>query len=407
MSRRAVLWIAFLIVHVCVAVLGFILPTEPMGDVYKVYEPWSTAALQGQGIVGITEPWVYPQLALIPMVLTHGLVWITQSYTVAWALLVTLANAAAFAILVGRGRSVSRNVGAWFWLSFIALLGPIGMYRLDGFTVPLALAGCLWLVGRPWLGSILLSVATWMKVWPAALIAAAVIAVRRRMAILGGVLVVSGLTILGVVVAGGGRYVFGFIGDQTGRGLQVEAPVATVYLWQAVMRMPGSFIYWDEPMKTFGLTGPFDQVVIALMTPLLGIAVLALFAVGAFKAYERASFHALFPPLALSLVLAFIVLNKVGSPQYVTWIAAPLVVGLVIDRGRWLGPATLALGLAFVTLLEYPIWYRELLLGEVFPAVLLTLRTALTIALFVWAVVRLLRVPVLGRHRVREAVVAQ
>jgi hypothetical protein len=406
-SRRAVLWVAFLIVHVGVAVLGFVLPTEPMGDVYKVYEPWSTAALTGHGIVGITLPWVYPQLALVPMILAHGFVWITQSYTPAWALLVIAADALAFWMLVGRGRSVSRNVAAWFWLSFIALLGPVGIYRLDGFTVPLALAGCLWLVGRPWIGSILLSIATWMKVWPAALLAAAIVAVRRRMAILGGIVVVSALTLLGIVFAGGGPYAFSFIGDQTGRGLQVEAPVATVYLWQAVARVPGSEIYYDRGLNTFGVHGPGEAGLIALMTPLLAIAVLAILVIGAVKAWNRGSFHALFPPLALSLVLAFIVFNKVGSPQYVTWIAAPLVVGLVIDRRRWLWPATLALVLAFVTLLEYPIWYQELLMSEAFPAVLLTLRSALTVALLVWAIVRLVRVPVLGHSRAPRAVAAR
>ena len=44
---------------------------------------------------------------------------------------------------------------------------------------------------------------------------------------------------------------------------------------------------------------------------------------GAFKAWRGASFVRLFPPLALALVLAFIVFNKVGSPQYMTWIIAP------------------------------------------------------------------------------------
>jgi len=406
-SRRAVLWVAFVIVHVGVAVLGYLLPTEPMGDVYKVYQPWSTAAITGHGIVGITEPWVYPQLALIPMILAHGFVWITGTYTVAWAVLVTCANALAFWMLVGHGRSVGRNVGAWFWLSFIALLGPIGMYRLDGFTVPLAIAGCLWLVGRPWLGSILLAVATWMKVWPAALIAAAIIAIRRRMAVLGGALVVSALTLLSVVVAGGGRYAFNFIGDQTGRGLQVEAPVATVYVWQAVARLPGAWIYYDAPLNTFNVNGPGEDVVAAFMTPLLAIAVLSLAVIGAYKAWHRASFHALFPPLALGLVLAFIVFNKVGSPQYVTWIAAPLVVGLVIDRRRWAGPATLALALAFVTLLEYPIFYTQVLEAEAFAEAILTLRSALTVALLVWTVVRLIVVPVPGRLREPRAVAAR
>ena len=53
-SRRAVLWIGFALVHALVAWLGFAYPNEPMGDVYRVYEPWSLEALQGRGIVGIT-----------------------------------------------------------------------------------------------------------------------------------------------------------------------------------------------------------------------------------------------------------------------------------------------------------------------------------------------------------------
>ena len=87
MSRRAVLWTLFVLVHAFVAWLGFALPNEPMGDVYRVYEPWSTQALEGRGIVGITEAWVYPQLALVPMVLAHAFAWIA-GYTIGWALLV-------------------------------------------------------------------------------------------------------------------------------------------------------------------------------------------------------------------------------------------------------------------------------------------------------------------------------
>ncbi|MFM9644458.1 hypothetical protein ACKI1X_48590, partial [Streptomyces turgidiscabies] len=83
---------------------------------------------------------------------------------------------------------------AWFWLAFLVVLGPVGLYRLEAITVALAIVGCLWLVGRPWAAAMLLTAATWMKVWPAALLAAAVIALRRRTAVLGGAVVVSVLT---------------------------------------------------------------------------------------------------------------------------------------------------------------------------------------------------------------------
>ena len=393
------LWIAFVIVHVAVGTLGFVFPNQPMGDVYLVYEPWSSDALEGRGIVGITEAWVYPELALVPMVLAHGFAWIA-GYPVGWAILVTLCDALAFAMLVGAGRSRGRATSAWVWLAFILLIGPVGIYRLDGITVPLALAGCLWLVGRPWLGSILLAAATWIKVWPAALLAAAVIVVRQRGALIGGALVVSAGVLAAVYAAGGGRYAFGFITDQTGRGLQLEAPVSAYYLWGAVLGIPGSFIYYDTDLLTFQVAGPSVDAVITVMTPLLLAAVLGVAALGAHRAWRGASFLRLFPPLALALVLAFIVFNKVGSPQFVTWIIPPLLVGLVIDRRRWWGPALLGLATASVTQLVYPLMYADLLNAGPLAASLLTLRNALWAVLLVWAVVRVARVP--GRTLARD-----
>lgn len=397
---------AFVVVHVGVALLGWFLPNAPMGDVYLVYEPWSSAALSGGivngenvGIVGLTVPWVYPQLALLPMVLAQALAWIggggVFAYIIAWAVLVTIADALAFAMLVGRGRATGRTVAAWFWLALIAMLGPVGMYRLDGLTVPLAIAGSLWLVGRPWIGATLLAIATWIKVWPAALIAAAVIAVRRRLAVLGAAVAVSAVTLAVVIASGGGAYAFGFIGDQTGRGLQIEAPISTVYMWRSALLMPDSAIIYDPDMLTFQVTGPLLDVVIAVMTPVLVLAVLSVAALGAYKAWRGASFVRLFPPLALGLVLAFIVFNKVGSPQYMTWIIAPLVVGLVIDRRRWFTPAALGLGIALLTQAIYPLTYDGLMLmwPQVFPVVLLTIRNILLIVLFVWVVMRLVQVP--------------
>lgn len=392
MSRRAGLWIAFAVVHLAVAALGFVLPNQPMGDVYLVYDPWSTWAIDNRAIVGITESWVYPQLALLPMVLAQGLAWIA-GYEVAWAILVTVADALAFALLVGNPRSAGRRHAAWFWLAFILLLGPVGMYRLDGITVPLALAGCLWLVGRPWLGSILLAVGMWIKVWPAALIAAALVAVRRRLAVLGGVVIVSALTLLVVVTAGGGSHAFGFIGDQTGRGLQLEAPVSAWYLWGAVLGVAGSFIYYDQDILTYQVAGAGVDAVIAVMTPLLIIAVVAVAALGAYRAWRGASFFRLFPPLALAFVLVLILFNKVGSPQYMTWIIAPLAVGLVIDRRRWWPPAILGLVMALVTQLIYPLLYAELLAAQAVPAALLTARNLMVVVLLLWAIVRVVRLP--------------
>jgi len=388
MTRRSVLWAAFLIVHLGVAWLGFLMPNEPMGDVYRVYEPWSTNALKGYGIVGIDQPWVYPQLALLPMLLAHAFAWIA-GYTVAWAIVVIAADAVAFGVLIGRARSTGRVTAAWFWLAYIALLGPVGLYRLDGFTVALAVLGCLWLVGRPWLASVLLSIATWMKVWPAALLAAAVIVLRRRGALLGGAVLVSAATLIAVLALGGGAYAFGFIGDQTTRGLQVEAPISMPYLWGALLRAPGFSVYYDPHLLTFQVTGTDIDPVIAAMTPALVIAMLVVAGLGAAAVVRGVRYAALFPTLSFALVLGFIVFNKVGSPQYLCWLVPSVVIGLLIDRRRWTGPASVALFAALLTQLVYPLTYNGVLYPQVFPVSLLTLRNLVLFALFVWMLVRL------------------
>lgn len=397
------LWIAFVVAHAATAWLGFALPNQPMGDVYRVYEPWSSSALHGGEIVGITADWVYPQLAMIPMLLTHAIEALVGNYTIAWAVLVTLADAVAFAVLVGAGRSAGRSLAAWFWLAAIVALGPAGMYRLDGLTVPFVIVGSLWLVGRPWLASIVLSVATWIKVWPAAVLAAALVVVRRRVAIVGGALVVSAATILAVVAAGGGAHAFGFVGDQATRGLQVEAPVAMPYLWGTMAGLPGFQVYFSHDLLTYQVLGSNLRGVIAAMTPALVVAVVAIWALGAVQATRGIRFVSLFPPLSLALVTAFIVFNKVGSPQYLSWLVPSVVFGLVLDRRAWRRPALLVLVLSALTQAVFPILYAGVLTAQPVPVVLLTLRNALLIVLLVWMVVRIVRLRAPARRHVLSA----
>lgn len=395
MSQRAAVWIAFALVHAVVIWLGFAGDHAASWDVGQLYRWWAGRTLTGEALLGITEDWIYPALALVPIVAV-GAVSPLLDYTLGWGLLVTALDAAAFAVLVGRGRSRGRVLAAWFWLAAILALGGVGMFRLDAVTVPLAVAGSLWLFGRPWLGSTLLAVATWIKVWPAALLAAAVIAVRRRLVIVGGAAIVSAVVAVVVVIAGGGAHLLGFIGDQTSRGLQIEAPVSTVHLLLAAAGVPGAAVVYDEDLITFQVAGPGTEAVIAVMTPLLIAGMLALAVVGAVKAWRGATFVALFPPLAAALVLGFVVLNKVGSPQYMTWLIAPVVVGLVLDRRRWLRPAVLTVVILALTQLIFPFWYDAILVLMPVAVALLVVRNVLLVGLFVWVVVRLARV---GVHR--------
>lgn len=386
------LWIAFAVVHTVVAWLGFVEPNMPMGDVYIVYEPWSNNAVSGDRVVGVTEPWVYPALALVPMVFAHAFAWI-GGYTVGWVIFVTGCNALGFWMLVGRARSMGRTIAAGFWLAFIVALGPVGLYRVDAVTVPLAIAGCLWLVGRPRVAAVLFTIGAWIKVWPAALFVAALIVARRRVSVLTMGVVVSAAVVAVVALLGGMTQVFGFVTEQTGRGLQVEAPVSTFYLWFAVANPLSASVYYDPDILTYQVEGPGIELVIAIMTPLLAVAVLAVVVLGARKIVGGASFVRVLPPLALALVLTLIVFNKVGSPQFQTWLIAPLVLAIVLDRHRAWSAAVIGLLAAGLTQLIYPLMYSEVLAVEPLAIAVLSARNLTLILLLGIAVVQLARVP--------------
>jgi len=201
--RRWLLWCGFGLVHLFVGWLCLVAEGLPLGDVVLVYRPWVEQATSGGPIPAIDEPWVYPILAIVPMLIP--LLLGSAGYGVGWLLLVTAMNAGAFAVLLGNGHSRPRLIAAWWWLAFLLLLGPIALARIDSVTVPIAIVGLLWVAGRPRVAAVLLTLAAWMKIWPAALIGAIVLAHRHR----GQVLVAAAATsvvVLGVGLVLGGDF---------------------------------------------------------------------------------------------------------------------------------------------------------------------------------------------------------
>ena len=405
--RLLALWCAFLLVHLITAWLGWLYPSQPMGDVVLVYEPWASSALSGGPIVGVTETWVYPQLALVPMLLAAGLaaplvplLGVSSAYLVSWALLVTVLDAVAFGVLLGRSPSHTRRIAAWFWCAALLLLGPIALYRIDAITVPLAVMGGLWLVSRPMIATALLTVGAWIKIWPGALVLAAVVAARGRLRILLTAVAVSCGVVAVLFLLGADTEIFGFLTEQTGRGLQIEAVAATPFLWLAVAG--AARIEYSFEILTFQITAPGVDAVAAVLTPVMVLSVLAVTAIGAWKAVRGASFSRLFPPLALSLVALLIVTNKVGSPQFQTWLIAPVILWVVLDRARSRTPAVLVLALCLLTCLVYPLGYDALLRAETLPVAVLTVRNILLLVLLVVGVRAVMRVPAVRHSKPQE-----
>jgi len=380
-------WVAFVLVHLALALINLFDTVHlPFGDVVQVYRFWMDYAAENGILVGIDTGWVYPVGALLPMGLAY--LFGPEPYGVVWLVLVTLLDAAAFAVLLRR-----RLAAAWWWVAFLAALGPVAVARLDAITAPLAILGLLWLSSRPILAGALLGLGAWIKVWPAALLAAGVLAVRRRSALLLGGAGVTIVVLAAALVLGGGANILGFVATQGSRGLQVEAPVSSWWLWQAVLGLDGARIYYDQEILTYQVLGDGVATAAAAMTPLLvaAVAVLLLLALRAMG--READTDALLVPLTLALVVAMLVFNKVGSPQFVGWLAAPVLLGLVLRRPGALVPAASVFAIALLTQIVYPWSYGPLIGADSLAAAVLTLRNLGLVAVLAYAVRELWRLP--------------
>ncbi|WP_233204409.1 hypothetical protein [Cryobacterium sp. Y62] len=386
----AALWSTFVLVHLLLITLALFGPGYPLGDVEVVYRRWAENAMAGN-IAGITENFVYPLLALVPIV--GALALDGPAYLGTWFVLATGMNAGAFFVLVR-----SHRPAAWWWLIFLALLGPIALLRIDAVTVPLGIVALLWLRRRPLWGTVLLTIATWIKIWPVAALAALFVASKLRWRMLGVAAVVTAAV---VAVAGAlslsrgsSLHVLSFVGEQAGRGIQIESPIAVQWLWQAVLNVPGSFIYYDQQILTFQVAGAGTAAASAAMTPLLALAAATVLLLGVRAQRRGVGWLAVFPPLTLALTVTLIAVNKVGSPQFISWLAAPIILGLVLNERGWRTAALLGLALAALTQLVYPYLYDWLLVAHPLMILVLTMRNLLEFVLLGWALFTLHR---LGR----------
>ena len=363
----------------------------PYGDV-ELYREWVFQGLSSGIWQGIDVAWVYPIGAMLPMLMSAVLG--AQPYMLAWFLLCTVLNLGAVLALLGSRQANYGWQAAYLWIALTTALGPVAFSRIDGITGPLVVVALLIVAARPLLASALLSLATWIKVWPAAVILALVITSKSRVKIVLAGSAVS-LLVAGVVTAlGGSGKLFGFIQAQAERGMQLEAPMTTPGLWQAVLG-GGTRVHVNFDIKTVEVSGSLAELIGSLMNPLLILSLVVIAALMVVSVARNADGTDLLLLGSLAFVTAMIVFNKVGSPQFMLWLVAVVAVGVAICGVEWAFPAVLMVGVSGLTTLIYPILYDRLYLHlNPGAALLLTVRNVLVIALLAWAVRALLR---LGR----------
>jgi hypothetical protein len=390
LGHPIVLWVLFVAVHFVLGLIGLFGPGWPLGDVSQTYDFWVRTGLESGIWVGIDTVWVYPILALVPMLAANLLG--PGQFVPTWLTEVMIVDAAAFLVILSFHRDRRLPAVGWWWLAFLLLLGPVAVGRVDSITVPIAIIGVLLLAARPAAAAVLLAVATWIKVWPAALIAAAIVTMRTRWRVLAGAAATSLVVAVVALLLGAGGNLLSFIGQQAGRGLQVESPIGTFWMWDAwATQSSRSIVYYDQAILTYQVVGPGAVTAAAIVTPVLAAVTAALLVLGFVAMRRGVPATELLPPLTLAITTALILFNKVGSPQFVTWLAVPIVLGLTASitgkGGSFRVPAILGLVIAGLTQLIYPYLYDQLIGLNFTMLLILSARNVLYIALLLWAVV--------------------
>lgn len=374
-------WVGFAVVHAVLIIENLIAPNGPLGDVQVVYPLWWQQGLTGNGWVGLTSPGVYPFLSLVPIA-------VAGNGVIAWFALVTALNAVTFGVVARRHLSAAVT-----WLSFQLLLGPIAIGRIDSVTVALAILVVALADRSPRIAGILLAIATWVKVWP--IVIAAAVAHSRQFGRFALWSIGSALTVLlGGVAIGNWSAVSSFISQQGDRGIQVESVIATPWLWDA-WNGGASRVNYSTSLLTFEVSGPGTSTVSWLLgiTQGLILAALVLFVfVSRSDSRDRVDNSPRVAHALLVLVTFLIVFNKVGSPQFVSWLAVPLV-AIALARSPRLTATTLTMiGIvAILTRVLYPYAYFSFLALDTGALVVASIRNLAEVVLLGVALVAFVR----------------
>ena len=356
----------------------------PMGDLNFAYQQW----MDSNVAFGLTSDWVYPWVAIVPMWLANAvspgaLIW---PWLVGSGLL-TLVIAVA---IVYRENTSRAYVAMYFWLASLVMLGPVSISRLDTISVSLGVVAVYLLSkGNPATAAIWLSVATWIKVWPVAALAALSAATRRKANLIVVILSANIALLLFGIVLGADESILSFLTGQTGRGIQIEAPIAELWLWPAVLGDPSFGIKYSAEMMTFEVFGPNIEFFANMMTVVQLGALAITFGLGLLALKRGANSGEIFFWVLFTGILDLIVFNKVGSPQYLTWLVVPIVYGILVGAQRIQWVAVGVLILSALTWLIYPVLYSGLLQSGFGETLALTIRNLALVAGLVYANLRL------------------
>lgn len=387
-GTRVSVWWGFAAVHIYFLgwMFTFFISGRTFSDT-ELYRQWALLGYNPQDLGDVISPWVYPVLAQVPILAAN--MFGPCLYLLGWTLIICALNAVGMGILISGKRKNSGVAPAWFWLVMTCFLGYLSFARVEGITTSFVLVGLLYASTRPAVAAALLSLATWIKVWPAAVVAALVVVSSKRIVVVFTGIAIS-LAVAGTTyLTGAGKHLFDFAVTQGGRGMQLEAPFSTPWVWLSYLNLWGAKIADNVAINSTEVHGPGTQIAAFLMQPLLLVSAVTAAVLLVLALRRGAERSELLLDGSLLMISAFIVFNKVGSPQFMIWLLPVVISGLTHDWDRWKVPGMLLSGIAAATFLIYPLFYSLLIEANPVLVSVLTFRNILLVLLFSWSIKRI------------------
>ena len=363
------------------------------GDV-DLYNFWAKGLVKG--IFPIDDQmWQYPPLAGVVFAIPQ---WIFGNALTGFIIFMIIFDLLILITLLITGlnrfksnsSSTSLNglSGAWFWILWPILMGPLALTRFDVVPTFFALLALIVLSHkkmRPYFSGFLLSIGALVKLWPMLLF----VIYPKNAIIKVSTSFVSTLVLMILFMSTWSVGFTNFLNNQTSRGLQVESIAATPFVLAKLFGANVEYPFRYGSLEVQALYANQIGFLLNLFTLIVFVILLIL------NFQNKLNYLNLFDK-ALVIVMISIALSRVFSPQFWVWIGGLSSLALINKEAKLKKVIVLLSISAFLTQLLYPGQYVQLLSGEFFATLLQLSR----VTLFVWALVlgtKLLLKPTSGK----------
>jgi hypothetical protein len=363
------------------------------GDV-DLYNFWAKGLVKG--IFPIDDQmWQYPPLAGVVFAIPQ---WIFGNALTGFIIFMIIFDLLIFITLLITGlnrfkfnssyTSINGLSGAWFWILWPILMGPLVLTRFDVVPTFFAILALIVLSNkkiRPYLSGFLLGIGALVKLWPMLLFVIYPKNTIKKVS----TSFVSTIVLVILFMSTWSVGFTNFLNNQTSRGLQVESIAATPFV---LAKLFGANVEYPFRYGSLEVQALYANQIGFLLNLFTLIVFMILFILN----YQNKLNHLNLFDKALVIVMISIALSRVFSPQFWVWIGGLAALALINKETKLKKVIVLLSISAFITQLIYPGQYVQLLSGDFFATLLQLMR----VTLFVWALVlgtKLLLKPTSGK----------